>query len=102
MTLADDLHPLHPEFMTVPFWFWNDVIEPDEVRREIVEMAAQNIDGFFMHARMGRVTPYMSEAWMTVIRTAVDEAQRLGMSAWIYDEDGWPSGYGGGAGQHVG
>ncbi len=83
--------------MAAPFWFWNDVMDPAEVRRQIAEMSAQNIGGFFMHARMGRVTPYMSQDWMSAVKAAVDEATRRGMSAWIYDEDGWPSGFGGGA-----
>lgn len=97
MTLADELAVLRPEFMAAPFWFWNDIMEPAEVRRQVTEMAARNIGGFFMHARMGRITPYMSEEWMAAIDAAVDEARKLGLGAWIYDEDGWPSGYGGGA-----
>jgi hypothetical protein len=95
--LLDQLKPLRAEYMAAPFWFWNDVMEPPEVRRQIRDMASRNIGGFFMHARMGRVTPYMSEPWMAAVKAAVDEARKLGLSAWIYDEDGWPSGYGGGA-----
>ncbi|MDM8007672.1 MAG: glycosyl hydrolase [Phycisphaerae bacterium] len=97
MSLADELRTLRPEYMAAPFWFWNDVMDPKEVRRQIAEMAGQNIGGFFMHARMGRVTPYMSQEWMTAVKAAVDEARQRGMFAWIYDEDGWPSGFGGGA-----
>lgn len=96
MSLADDLKPLRTAYMPIPFWFWNDAMEPAEVRRQAGLMHAQNIGGYFMHARMGRVTPYMSDAWMAAIRAGVDEARRLGMEAWLYDEDGWPSGYGGG------
>ncbi len=83
--------------MAAPFWFWNDVMDPQEVRRQVAEMSRQNIGGFFMHARMGRVTPYMSQEWMEAVKAAVDEARRRGIHAWIYDEDGWPSGFGGGA-----
>ena len=59
LPFADELRTLRPQYMAAPFWFWNDVMDPAEVRRQIVEMHAQNIGGFFMHARMGRVTPYM-------------------------------------------
>ncbi len=97
MSLVEELKSLRREYMAAPFWFWNDVMDPVEIRRQIVEMAGENVGGFFMHARMGRVTPYMSKEWMQAVRAAVDEARKLGMSAWIYDEDGWPSGYGGGA-----
>jgi hypothetical protein len=96
LPLTDELKTLKPEYMAAPFWFWNDVIDPAEVRRQIAEMAAQNIGGFFMHARMGRITGYMSDEWMAAVKAAVDEAKKLGLYAWIYDEDGWPSGFGGG------
>ncbi len=94
--MADDFKPLRPEFMAAPFWFWNDELDPVEVKRQVVEMYRQNIGGFFMHARMGRVTPYMSREWMDAIKAGIEEAARHNMGAWIYDEDGWPSGYGGG------
>lgn len=41
-------------------------------------------------------TPYLSEEWFECIRTCVAEAERIGMKAWIYDEDRWPSGAAGG------
>jgi hypothetical protein len=49
--------------------------------------------GFFMHARGGLVTPYLSEEWMTAIRTATLEARTRGLQPWAYDENGWPSGF---------
>ncbi len=97
MPLKEEFARLRCEFMPAPFWFWNDEMSPTELRRQIGEMHARNMGGFYMHARMGRVTPYMSERWMECIRACVDEAAQLGMGAWIYDEDGWPSGFGGGA-----
>lgn len=83
-------------FLPAPFWFLNDHLEPAEMRRQVRLMHEQEIGGFFMHARMGRRTPYLSEDWMQCIEAAVDEASRLGMQAWFYDEDNWPSGYAGG------
>jgi hypothetical protein len=97
MALFDEFQEIRRSFQAVPFWFWNDDMEPGEIRRQIGEMAAREIGGFFIHARMGRVTPYMSEPWMECVKAAVAEARRRGMEAWIYDEDNWPSGYGGGA-----
>ena len=49
-----------------------------------------------MHPRHGRITPYLSSEWMDCIEAAVDEAKKLGMWAWLYDEDNWPSGPAGG------
>lgn len=33
---------------------------------------------------------------MNALSAAIDESEKLGLKAWIYDEDGWPSGYAGG------
>ncbi len=82
---------------SIPFWSWNDKLEPEELRRQIREMKKQGIGGFFMHARGGLKTPYMSDEWMECIGACCDEAEKQGMDAWAYDEEGWPSGFGGGA-----
>src|ERR1041385_155638 len=79
-----------------PLWSWNDKLEPDILRRQIREMVAQGWGGFFMHPRVGYTTHYLSDKWMEAVHACIDEARKLGVSAWIYDEDRWPSGYGGG------
>jgi len=83
-------------FRGAPFWSWNDKLDPEELRRQIREFHQQGIGGFFMHARIGLDTPYMSEEWMQAVAACVDEAKKLGMLAWLYDEDKWPSGFAGG------
>ena len=83
-------------FRAVPFWSWNDDLEPEELVRQIGLMDEAGWGGFFMHARVGLVTPYMSERWMECIKAAVEEARRRGMAAYLYDEDKWPSGFAGG------
>lgn len=83
-------------FRGAPFWSWNDKLDPEELRRQIREFHQQGLGGFFMHARIGLDTPYMSEEWMNAIAACIDEARKLGMLAWLYDEDKWPSGFAGG------
>jgi len=36
--------------------------------------------------------PYLSEAYFDCYRLAVEEAKRLGLHVWLYDEYNWPSG----------
>ena len=79
-----------------PFWSWNDKLEPNEVRRQVDEMAKAGLGGFFMHARGGLKTEYLSKEWFENVLAAVEEAKKLGIEPWGYDEDGWPSGFGGG------
>ncbi|MBQ6678201.1 MAG: hypothetical protein IJM71_09150 [Clostridia bacterium] len=85
------------KYRSIPFWSWNDRLDEDELRRQVREMARAGHGGFFMHARDGLLTPYMSDKWFSAIRAAAEEAGRAGIRAWCYDEDGWPSGSAGGA-----
>lgn len=79
-----------------PFWAWNGRLEPEELRRQIRLMHRMGLGGFFMHSRVGLATKYLSKEWFDCVRACVDEAKKLGMEAWLYDEDRWPSGAAGG------
>ncbi len=79
-----------------PFWAWNGQLDPDELRRQIRVMQEMGLGGFFMHSRVGLATPYLSDEWFECIDACVDEAGKCDMEAWMYDEDRWPSGAGGG------
>jgi hypothetical protein len=79
-----------------PFWAWNGKLDPDELRRQIRLMRRMGLGGFFMHSRIGLNTPYLQDEWFRCIEACADEAQKLGMIAWLYDEDRWPSGAAGG------
>lgn len=83
-------------FRGAPFWSWNDHLQIDELVRQVRDMKAHGMGGFFMHSREGLETPYMSPEWMKCIRETVKTAQETGMGAWLYDEDRWPSGFAGG------
>ncbi len=77
----------------LPFWSWNDKISPEVSVKQIREMKEAGHGGFFMHARGGLNTPYMSEEWLVNMDACIKEAKSLGMQAWAYDENGWPSGF---------
>lgn len=83
-------------FRGKPFWSWNGKLDPEELRREIRAMKTMGLGGFFMHSRVGLDTPYLSDEWMECVGACVDEARKLEMEAWLYDEDRWPSGAAGG------
>ena len=84
------------DYRAIPFWSWNSELDPEELRRQVRWMKEVGLGGFFMHARSGLKTEYMSEDWMKCIEACADEAQKIGMNAWAYDENGWPSGFAGG------
>ncbi|MCR5693630.1 MAG: hypothetical protein K6G89_01495 [Clostridia bacterium] len=80
----------------IPFWSWNDKLVPEELRRQINVMHDLGMKGYFMHARGGLETDYLSEDWFDCVDACVDEGKKLDMESWAYDENGWPSGFGGG------
>lgn len=84
------------EYRPLPFWSWNDKLEKEKLIEQIHWMKEKENGGFFMHARSGLMTEYLSEDWMQCIEACADEAQKLDMKAWVYDENGWPSGFVGG------
>ena len=85
-----------PKFSPHPFWSWNEKMNPTELKRQIDEMKKAGYGGFFMHSRVGLVTKYLSDEWFSLIREPSVYAYSVGLDAYIYDEDMWPSGYAGG------
>ncbi len=96
MERFDPTRSLAATMRPMPFWSWNDRLEPEELKRQIREMHRAGLGGFFMHARGGLQTEYLGDAWLECVRVCVEEAAVCGMEAWLYDENGWPSGYAGG------
>ncbi len=78
------------------FWSWNDRIDEDEIRRQLNDFSMGRFSGVIIHSRAGLRMQYMGEQWFRLYRAALEECDRLGLEAWIYDEDGWPSGFAGG------
>jgi alpha-L-rhamnosidase len=79
-------------FAILPFWFLNGELDPDEMRWQLNELRDKGMQGVILHGRYGLEMPYLGETYLDRIRLAVEEAARLGLSAWIYDEMNWPSG----------
>ncbi|MBP3377282.1 MAG: hypothetical protein J6L96_00890 [Clostridia bacterium] len=94
--LINEIRAISHDYASIPFWSWNDKLEEEELRRQIRDMHSLGMKGFFMHARGGLLTEYMSDEWFDCISACMDEAEKLGMEAWAYDENGWPSGFAGG------
>ena len=68
---------------SLPFWSWNDRLDEDELRRQIRIMKKLGMNGFFMHARCGLETEYLSDEWYSCVKACIDEAKKQGMEAWV-------------------
>ncbi len=89
-------HNVDNKYRPIPFWSWNENLNIAETKKQIGMMAEAGMGGFFMHARGGLETEYMSDEWFQNVSVSVDTAHQCGMYAWAYDENGWPSGFGNG------
>ena len=83
-------------YRCVPFWSWNDTLNKDELVKQVEWMNENGVGGFFMHARGGLKTEYLGNEWFECIKACCERAKELGMEAYAYDENGWPSGFVGG------
>ena len=65
------------DYTSLPFWSWNNDLDPEELVRQIRAMYENGIHGFIMHARTGLKVEYLSERWFQCIEACLDEAKRL-------------------------
>ena len=87
-----------PKYRPAPFWSWNEKLDVEETKKQIRQMSDAGMGGFFMHARGGLQTEYLSKEWFDNVLASLTEGENCGgMLAWGYDENGWPSGSGNGA-----
>lgn len=84
------------EYSLAPFWFWNDELNTEHLEMQLKEMHDKGVYEFNIHSRKGVKVKYLSDEWFDRVAFVLDKAAELGMKAWIYDEDNWPSGYAGG------
>ena len=51
------------KYRPIPFWSWNEKLDTIETIEQINKMYEAGLGGFFMHARGGLQTEYLSEEW---------------------------------------
>jgi len=82
------------EFSLMPFWFWNDDLDREEILRQMTDFERHGVSGFVIHPRVGlpRSLPWMSPALLDFYEFAIAEAARRGFKVILYDEAMYPSG----------
>lgn len=84
------------EYRGAPFWAWNCKMDKEKVDHTLEELQKMGMGGGHIHCRTGMANEYLGEEFMDLVRYTDEEAKKRGMLAWLYDEDRWPSGAGGG------
>jgi hypothetical protein len=86
-----------PQNRPVPFWFWNDHLDPERAVWQFDQMTEAGTGGAVIHARGGlESAEYLDEKWFETCTAVVEHAAKKGKIVWLYDELGWPSGTAGG------
>jgi len=85
--------PEPPRTMGPLFWLHGGET-PDLIREMVGVMHAGGMGEFTIESRPHR--DYLGPEWWDACRTAIEEAERLGMGVWIFDEKWFPSGVAGG------
>lgn len=96
MNYLDEFQSPSSKFRGAPFWAWNSKLDKETLLKQVEYFKEMGLGGFTMHCRTGMATPYMSEEFLDLIKACVNRAKELDMKAYLYDEDRWPSGFGGG------
>ncbi|MDR3194229.1 MAG: hypothetical protein LBT76_02915 [Tannerella sp.] len=77
-----------------PLWFWNNTrVAERELKLQMAAYRDAGYGGLSILPFGKKFRPeYLSEDYFVVYRTCVEEAERLGLTLWLYDEYGFPSG----------
>lgn len=84
------------EYRTAPLWVWNADMTDQEIEKSLTELKNHGFGGAFVHPRPGMKVSYLDENFFSAWKKALDTAKSLGMKLNIYDENSYPSGFGGG------
>ncbi|WP_162944893.1 glycosyl hydrolase [Flavisolibacter nicotianae] len=102
-TAQDDFRSLTKQFKnpgrkygSAPLWVWNTDVDSGTISQMLREFKQNEFGGVFIHPRPGLITPYLSPQWLALCSYTLKEAKRLDLDVWIYDENSYPSGFGGG------
>src|SRR5690554_6790358 len=84
------------EYRGTPFWAWNCKMSRELIDNTLRELKEMGMGGAHFHSRTGLKTPYLGEEFMELVKYGVKRAKQEDMLVWLYDEDRWRSGAGGG------
>ena len=85
-----------PDYRPVTMWFVGDDLSEYELTTQLESFKSKGINELFFNVTSGFTGDYLSDEYFAMVKHAVAECKRLGLSFWIYDEYEFPSGIAGG------
>lgn len=96
MDIRNKLLQIDDDYRPMCYWGWLENLTDAETEWQIEEMNKVGLGGYVAHARGGLEVKYMGDEWRSSVLAAVKTGKKHHMIAIVDDEDGWPSGFGGG------
>ena len=97
-----DLCNIPSRFYPAYTWLWNTAITREGIRDQLREMHTAGIRGFYVIGEPENFRPglrnthlspeYLSEEYLELLHYAWEVGNSLGMTMWLYNEGGFPSG----------
>ncbi|MGC4234707.1 MAG: glycosyl hydrolase [Niabella sp.] len=84
------------EYAGVPFWIWHDKVTHESIDTTLLGYKENGFGGVIVHQRPGMITEYLSQDWFELFQYTVKKGKELDLDIWIYDENSYPTGFGGG------
>lgn len=92
----------HNNYYPVYSWMWNGILTKEEIKKQLDEMYERSIRGVYAIPLPKEFRPktmvtdlqpsYLSDGYFEMLSFAAEYAKAKGMTFWLYDEGGWPSG----------
>lgn len=77
--MFEDLKNPSAQFRPAPFWIWNEVPNISEIERQLEEMQAKGIGGFFIDGRITSRSEQTEAELVQITRETYEIAERLGL-----------------------
>lgn len=94
--IKEIFHNPGAEYRTAPLWVWNADMTNEEIEKSLQELKNHGFGGAFVHPRPGMKISYLDEKYFKAWKKALETAKKLDLKLNIYDENSYPSGFGGG------
>ncbi|MDR3095263.1 MAG: hypothetical protein LBU62_11585 [Bacteroidales bacterium] len=91
---SEDFQTMPAKFRPNPLWFWNNSkVEPAELKAQMAGYKEAGYGGLSILPFGRDFEPkYLTEEYFNVYKLCVEEAKKMDLTLWIYDEYGFPSG----------
>ena len=92
-----DFKAIENKYKPFQMWAWNEKLSTTDTQMHIDTINSAGFGAFCLNAQSGLETRYMGDEWFRNVSSAIIRTKELGLSVWISDENGFPSGSANGA-----